>query len=166
MTLMKRFFHFLYAVRDSFSSLVGGLFLLLVAVVGLRAIPTLNSSQEISLLLGVIASIVATLILRVSERYSDSCSAMSAILGGVDDIATYIETVAINSPHFDIHKFKLWQMYVDICEKSQKLTYEKDFFEISKEVSGVVDAVYGRADKETLIEEAKHLREVAGKLAG
>lgn len=161
MGLRKRLLHLLFAVRDSFSSLALGLLLLFIVVIGLRAVPTLNEVQEISFLLGIIASIIATLILKVSERYSSSCSAVSTILGEVERIATYIETVVVSDPLPDIHKFQLWQMYMDICQKSESLSYKKGFSDVSIAVSNAVEVVYHGGDNESLIMAVKKLRELA-----
>lgn len=154
--------HFIGSIKESFVSLIVGLLLFLVVSILSCFIRSPDTDQAVSFLAGIAASIIATLVFRVSERYLSSCHAYSKILSQANNIITYIDTDMKSAIGAEIHKFKLWEMYIDICERSRSLSYKKDYLVIVKAIYNLVDIVFHDCGSKSIEKAKEQLQSAIG----
>lgn len=107
-----------------------------------------RNNSSISFLVGIVASIIASVIYNVSTRYLRSCIAYLWILDQTEILITYIESCQCSYYDNDF-KLKIWNYIVYMRERAQELTYKKDFNTLSVKFSEIIDALY-KNDKQKL----------------
>lgn len=131
--------HFVGAITHSAFGLFTGLILVVIGYLALSYVPT---SEVVSLFVGTIGSIVASIIYSVADKYSRSCSSFGWILDQIEVILAYIdEVICDESSNNRQCKFELWRFYIELCEKSYDLTYGKDFETISTALVRIIKVV-------------------------
>lgn len=138
MKILKKINHFLCSIKRSVPSLIIGTVLIIVVLLLLAKAD--NDSLSLSFVVGIIASVVATLLLRITETYSKSIEAFSAVLFRTSLLISFFEE-NINADNYYDQKFRerLLNHYFDICEKYESITYKKDYNKISKAIKGLID---------------------------
>lgn len=140
MKLGKRMKHFIGAITGSYVSIITGFALMLGALLILHVSPFQNDEQTLAFFVGIIASIIATLVIKISDRYFESISANSRIIKQVNLFITFIENTQDKKD--SEFRFELWKDYICMCDTSAKLLYKEDFYQISKAASDVIEAIY------------------------
>ena len=146
--------HFAGAVIHSASGLLTGLILIVIGYLALLYIPT---TEVVSLFVGIIGSIVASIIYGIADKYSKSCSSFIWILDQIEVIIAYIdEVICDNVPNKRQCKFELWRFYIELCEKSYGLTYVEDFKMLSSALNQIIKIVNQKTIDAWLLERAKN----------
>lgn len=145
--MQKKFMHLLWAIINSVGILSVSIALLFLSVL---LVGKIEDGQVVSFFLGVLASIIATLILRISEKYANSLAASSVISNKIELMLLYIEEHIVTDKYDSKNCFyQLWRYYMEICEVSVGLTYKKDFKNVSCAISGLLKAIKeGKSSKE------------------
>lgn len=135
---------FYYAIVESYRTIIVSVVLILCVYLMFRISHSCSNDQRSALLIGIVASVIATLLLRIFDKYSESCYAFERILTKTELLITYIDTKVSTLLDVDNNRFELWHQYVDICGEASRLTYKEDFYFLSGAISNVVEAVYGK----------------------
>lgn len=156
MKLNKKALHLIASFKSAWFSITIGFVLSIFLVLYLFGHD--GNSQILAFFVGVIASIVATIVLRVSDKYTSSCLAYSKISFYVEELILFVEkNIKDNSYNVDECKFNLWRYYMLICEESMRLTYDKDFNLISIAVNDIISSINNNNDIDVIIEEKDKL---------
>ena len=100
------------------------------------------NNSVVSFLVGIMASVIASIIYNIANKYYKSCSAYMWILDQTEILITYIENAQKNDLNPVSYRFTLWRMIVDIRAKSRELTYEEDFNILSMGFSSIISSMY------------------------
>lgn len=101
-----------------------------------------SDSQILAFSLGVVASIVASVILSVSDTYMRSCLSWGRVLSHVEQILLFIdENITDDSYQAEECKYQLWELYIPMCQESVHLTYKTGFSSISKAIDEIIRKV-------------------------
>lgn len=156
MKLHKKLLHLVASFKCAWISLTIGLVLIIFLILFLLKHD--SNSQILAFFVGVIASIVATIVLRVSDKYTSSCLAYAKIFFYAEEIILFIDNnIKNNSYSVDECKFNLWQYYMLMCEESARLTYDKDFSLISVAVSNIISSINNKDDVNIILEKREKL---------
>lgn len=137
--------HFFGAIKGSWLGLIVVFILSLVCVL---LIHYPNSGNDVvSFLFGIIASIIASVIYNVSNKYLKSCSTYMWILDQTEIIISYGKDISKNFKKSRSHRLKLWSEIVTIREKARELTFVKEFNMLSSEFSNIITAIYDNDKK-------------------
>lgn len=145
--------HLIGAITHSFAGLLTSFVLIGVGSLALLYIP---SSDIVSLFIGIIGSVIASIIYSIADKYSKSCSSFIWILNQIEIILAYInEIICDNFSNKKQCKFELWRFYVELCEKSYELTYEEDFIKLSYALNNIIKIVNQEHFNNVLLKKAK-----------
>ncbi len=140
MSFRVRACHAWGAIKSSWLGIIIAVAIGLVFVLLLQCWPSVNSNT-VSFLVGIIASIIASIIYNISSKYGKSCSAYMWILDQTEVLATYIEKINTSS---DVNscRYKIWCDIVTIRDRARELTYTADFDVLSSAFSNAIAFVY------------------------
>lgn len=103
--------------------------------------PIKCNSEVISLFVGILASVIASIVLIISAKYTRSCSTYMWILAQAEVFLSYVDTTYNNvQSNNKQYQFDLWRFVVDLREKAKELTYTEDFATLSKWFSKIIEA--------------------------
>lgn len=137
--LRKRSLHFFGAVIYSAVGICVGVVLVVIGYLATVGIPVGDDNQVVSLFLGIVGSVVASIIYSISDKYIKSCNVFSRILNQVGIFIKSVECILDNdSLNNDKSKFELWCLYNSIREKSCELTYRNDFEGLSEKMDAII----------------------------
>lgn len=137
------------ALRSALVELVIGIILLVAICIFLRMAPLgCGDNQVVSFLVGVAASIIATLFLKVSDKYTEDRLAASKILKQVTSFVSYVDEKSTDGFDYQRGKTELQRRYIDICELSTHLSYKKDFNALSIALGKIVRIAYADGTQE------------------
>lgn len=135
------FNHFFGAVKKSWIGISISILLFIMCVFLLVFCPN-NDNSVTSLFIGVIASIIASIIYNIYSNYSKSCSIFLWVLDQTEVLITYIENNKENFINDEWYRFELWRSVVTIRENARQLTYTCEFDCLSTGFSNVINAAY------------------------
>lgn len=141
---MKRH-HFWGAIKRSWLGLTIAAILFVVCL--LLCFVCSNSSNAISFLVGIMASVIASIIYNISNKYYKSHSTYMWILDQTELFITYVENMQKDFLDIQLYRFKLWNTVVTIRENAHKLTYTKEFDILSNHFSAIIVAAYDDNEK-------------------
>lgn len=97
------------------------------------------ASQGTVILVGVVSSIIATLLISISGRYSESCRAHTNIVHWATEMSRWVRSqknyFCSNSKETAKHGYYLNQYYMNMCSEACRLTYGGDFSKFSSAVT-------------------------------
>lgn len=102
--------------------------------------PIQCSNEIISFFVGILASVIASIVLNITTKYTRSCSTYMWILAQVEVFVSYVETTYKIESNNNQYIFKLWRIVFDLRERAKELTYTEDFDILSKCFSGIIKA--------------------------
>lgn len=143
MSTDQKLHHIVGAISHSWCGLVIGGILFIGC---LLCLARFNNSNIVSFLVGIMASIIASIIYNITNKYYTSCSTYIWILDQTEILITYIECAQKDCLEPASYRFTLWKRIVDMREKARKLTYKKDFNIISKSFSSIISSMYNTND--------------------
>lgn len=123
----KSFLHFIYAIKQSLISLTIISFSIIFIVICNNIIVNNNIS---SFLIGVTASLIATLICQIHDKYKNSCTTCNRLFNESQKVIDYLEsTISDNNTFLSKDKILniLWTYYLNLSSLSFQLTYIKDY---------------------------------------
>lgn len=95
--------------------------------------------QASTILLGVVSSVIATLLISISGKYSVSCRAHVNIVYYAAEMIRWVQRYkdyfCTNHKEWTKHGFYLNQYYMDMCNEARQLTYDGDFSKFSKSIA-------------------------------
>lgn len=146
MGIHKKLQHFLSALKCSAIGLITIVILVLFCCLLFIYVPIENDSQIVPFFVGIIASIIASIVLNISSKYGKSCSRYMWILDQTEIFVSYIEATYKDMPNINQYRyrFELWHFVTNLREKASDLTYTKDFDALSRELSEVIKATNGK----------------------
>lgn len=103
--------------------------------------PIKCNSEVVSFFIGILASVIASIVLTVAEKYSRSCSTYMWILAQAEVFVSYVDTTYENILSDNKrYQFELWRFVVDLRERAKELTYTEDFDTLSVWFSKIIEA--------------------------
>lgn len=151
MNCAKRICHLLYSIKNSVVSIVFGTLLIVSVAIAYFFIDFLSESQFYSFISGIVASVVATLVLRIADCYQNSVRAHTKLLSIANRFDLYFDLVIENySLECESKRFQLWLYYNELCGESLNLVYKKDYYVLSKVLYDMVDSFKPETDVKTL----------------
>lgn len=154
MKFQRRCFHLCCAIKKSLTILFVSIALIILS---LCLVLKIEENEVTSFFIGVIASIIATLVFRISDKYEKSISTCVAISSDIEKIVVYLEKSVTQNYNYEECWSTLWLFYLSICDKSVNLTYEADFYDVSSIISKLIQQVKSNADKITLYKTKEEL---------
>lgn len=138
--------HFFGAIKSSWLGLIVVFILSSVCILLFTHNPN-NSNNIASFLIGIMASVIASIIYNVSNKYFKSCSTYMWILDQTEILVEYCKDIKNNFKNIELHQFNIWCEVVAIREKARELTFVKEFNKLSYEFSNIIVAIYGNNKK-------------------
>ena len=108
-----------------------------------------SSNQTIPFLVGIIASVIASIVFNVTSKYAQSCSTYLWMLEQVEVFITYVEATYVIMLGTQQYRFELWKYVVDIREKCRRLTYKADFNILASRLSDVISVANSENKEDT-----------------
>lgn len=167
MNYRQKAFHYIFAIKCSTISIIASLLLLLVVVVISAFLPQkIENGQVTALLVGIIASIIATLILKISDKYAESCRAYNSILRQIDEVCDYTNSNVERTEDGDLrkHRFPIWRIVTQIKTEAEKLTYEKDYNVLYIALKKLVQLVYQNSAVDEIFKAVEELLMIKEKI--
>ena len=125
-----------------------------------------SNNDFIAFLVGIVASTVSTLILKITDKYISSINAYETILLQVQTISKYIKDQLVeNNDAISVQKFKVNEMYTSACQLSNKLTYKKEFKKLSSAIYDLTYEINTQYRKDQIKEKLDTLRSVCESLS-
>ncbi len=149
--MLKRVLHFLCAIKSSALILIVSVILISMSVF---FIVLTDNSQVVSFFVGIVASVIATLVLKIVDKYEKSIATCCAISMEIERILIFYEE-NICGQAYDSKKCSsnLYQFYISICSKSIDITYLCDFLKISNTINNMIKLVKENKNIEDKIKE-------------
>lgn len=147
------------AIRSVVLQLAIGMALLASVSAFLWLVPpnSCGDDRVVSFLIGIVASIIATLFLKASDKYSEDCATMSKILKQVNSFVDYIDEKSEDGFDYKKCRAELQQRYIDICEMSGPLSYREDYNALSIALARIVRITYAESRMEDFEEAVQSL---------
>lgn len=154
MKYKRKFLHLLFAIRKS----VGILSLaILLVVISYVLISTNDQNEIVSFAVGITASVIATLVFKISDKYEKSISACVDISNTIEEMVLYLERMVTRGCANYEYCSTLWLYYSSICRKSANLTYEDEFNEVTVIINDLIKLVKENADLKMLYDAKEKL---------
>lgn len=138
---------------------------MLLIVISYVMIITNKQNEIVTFAVGIIASVLATLVFKISDKYEKSILACTDIANTIEEMVLYLERAVTRGCANYEYVSTLWLYYSSICGKSINLTYEEEFNKVSVIISELINLVKKNASiqeiyeaKEKLVEAKKMLQ--------
>ncbi len=154
MKYKRKFLHLLFAVRKSLLILS---FSVLLIVISYVMIISYDQNEVVSFAVGIIASVIATLVFKISDKYEKSISACTDIANAIEEMVLYLERMVTRGCANYEYCSTLWLYYSSICRKSANLTYEEEFNRVSIIINDLIKLVKENADIKEIYEAKEKL---------
>lgn len=134
----KRCKYFFGSLRASAVELCISMILLVVACAFLVVFPGLSENQITSLLIGVLSGIIATLVLSIAGKYTESKRAYETIHALLSNVILEAKDCAKHKGCCPNEVVSFGYKYTDMCRQSIDLTYKRDYEKVSSAMKKLV----------------------------
>lgn len=155
MSFKIKLHHFWGTIKHSLIGLIVAI-ILSIACLLLCLYYSDSNNNVISFLVGVMASVIASIVYDISNKYYKSCSTYMWVLGQTEILITYCNDIQNVFTDDESYRFRLWSTVVTIREISNYLTYTKEFDILSCRFSEIISAAYDN-DKEVFLKAVSEL---------
>lgn len=132
------------SIKKSMVSIIISILLMIIVYIIIQLGLFQSENQMEGFFVGIVASIISTLVLKISDQYAESGRARVQILHKVRELITYIDTEILDGNKCGLkeHRFILWKFYSELAERAAQLACEDNFDSISIAVNDIVKSVY------------------------
>ena len=143
MSINKKLHHIIGVISRSWRGIViGG-----ILFIGCLLCPScFNNNNIVSFLVGIMASLIASIVYNIANKYYKSCSTYLWILDQTEIVITYIEKAQNDCLEPTSYRFNLWERIIIIRKNAYALTYKKDFNILYKAFSSIIRSMYNTDD--------------------
>lgn len=153
MDTKKLFLHYIYAIKQSLISLTI-IFISIIFIVSFDNIIVNNNIS--SFLIGVTASLIATLIWQIHDKYKKSCNINKRLFNEIENVIDCIkDSLNNNTLAKNIILNNLWSQYICLSTLSFQLTYTKDYDNFMDAFNNIITNIRNdnKIDREQIIKD-------------
>lgn len=140
MRFRTRVLYLIWAIIRSYVEIIAAIVLFTAAYIWTLSLSeSALRGQGPTILLGVVSSVIATLLISISGKYSASCRAHTNIVHCAIEMSRWVRRYknyfCSDQKEITKHGFYLNQYYMNMCSEACQLTYGGDFSNFSKSIA-------------------------------